>query len=692
MKKISPWLFASVLLSIWVWVLVFVLSTFSYIERLGNIVNDSLTYKQFYTDNLHDDDIVILKIDDRTLDTLWKSDLWMIAFDKWVYADLITKVFDDYKAAVLWVDIVFANPSVLWLADEQKLATVLETHSDRVVIATRSDYKPHPLCLYSSVQQGVINNIIEQEIFRVFPTKPFSYDIASKCLGANVYEWNEKNISLFSREILDTYSQVTDPFSKERIEENLKIFDKQDRDFANIEYYSNGKTHEGTFWYQSYSFIDVYSWLTKTQAGEKIDLEWKIVLLWEVGTLMHDSHFTPIHQRAKMPGVEINANIITTMQMGRDLQNLSFWWMFFIFFALQFIIILSVLYSRTIVALITLSLGIILLIILWWYMYLAGFILNIFLWVLGCIFSLFVAYIYKFQVTDKAKRAMKKQFSSYVSADVVDEISKNPDSVLVKGETRNMTIFFSDIEWFTWLSERAGAEQTVELLNEYFSEMTKIIYNNKGTLDKYIWDAVMCFFNAPLFQENHSYFACKTALQQQKRISELNIDWKQKWLPTIKARIGIHTWDAVHGNIGSNDTRVNYTVIGDSVNLASRIEWVGKMYGIYICVSEEVYQLQKDTFYFRELDLIRVKGREKPVRIYELINQKFHPLSEKSTQYLERYAQALEIYRQGDFHAAREIFFKNIGDKTSDIMWKRCETILAWEAKLNQGVFDMLTK
>ena len=691
MEKIKQWVLASVILSVWVLILLYIASSFTYIDRISHVINDNLTYRYFYNDNIHPDDIVILKIDDRTLDSLWKSDLWMIAFDKWVYADLISNLFDDYNAAVLWVDIVFANPSVLWVADEQKLATVLDRYSDRVVIATRSDYNPHPLCIFSNVQHGVINTI-PQEVFREFPILSFDYDIASKCLSSDIYEWNKEIISSYSREILDKYIWVSNPFSREEIEKNLKIFDDTNTDLAYVDYYSNGKINQGTIWFQSYSFVDVYSWLTQTPNGEKIVLDGKIVLIWEVGTLIHDSHFTPIDHSAKMPWVEINANIITTMQTGRDIQKLSWVKSLLLFFFLQFVIVLSVLLARNIVSIIVLFLSIILVIAAWLYLFLAGFILNIFIWILGCIMSLFFAYMYKFQVTDKAKRAMKKQFSSYVSADIVDEISKNPDSVLVKGETRNMTIFFSDIEWFTWLSERAGAEQTVELLNEYFSEMTKIIYNNKGTLDKYIGDAVMCFFNAPLRQENHSYFACKTALEQQKRISQLNTLWKQKWLPTIKARVWIHTWQAVHGNIGSSETRVNYTVIGDSVNLASRIEWVGKMYGIYICVSEDVYELQKNSFYFRELDLIRVKWREKPVRIYELINEKLHPLSAKSIEYLERYAQALEIYRQWDFIAAREIFLKNIWDKTSEIMWNRCGNLLQWEAKLNQGVFDMLTK
>jgi adenylate cyclase len=125
---------------------------------------------------------------------------------------------------------------------------------------------------------------------------------------------------------------------------------------------------------------------------------------------------------------------------------------------------------------------------------------------------------------------------------------------------------------FTSISEKREAEVIVEILNKYFSEMTKIIYHNKGTLDKYIGDAVMCFFNAPLTQENHSFFACRTAIEQQNRLKELNKVWKQKEYPEIKIRIGIHTGEAIHGNIGSSDTRVNYTVIGDSVNLASRLE------------------------------------------------------------------------------------------------------------------------
>lgn len=325
-------------------------------------------------------------------------------------------------------------------------------------------------------------------------------------------------------------------------------------------------------------------------------------------------------------------------------------------------------------------------------MFVVGYIYNIFLWMIGTVFSVFVTYIYRFQVTDKAKRILKKQFSSYVSPDVVEEISQNPDSVLVKWQKREATVFFSDIVSFTSISEHTDAELLVEILNEYFTEMTQIIHQNKGTLDKYIGDAVMCFFNAPLKQENHSFYACKTALEQQKRLRELNNIWRQKGYPDIAIRIGIHTWEVIHGNIWSDDTRVNYTVIGDSVNLASRLEWVCKQYGISVCVSQEIYILQKEEFYFRELDLISVKGRQKPVRIYQLIWERNHKLSQKHQEYLARYDEALQAYRAENFWQAEKLFLQNTWDATSKIMWKRCQDIQDWKAQLNQGVYIMHTK
>lgn len=244
----------------------------------------------------------------------------MTAFDKGVYADFIEKIFTQYDAAVLGIDVIFANPSVLGAQDEQKLAQALKKYDTQVVIATRSDYTPIPLCLYSEAQHGAID-IKKEEKLRTFQLSPLNYDLSTYCPNSKIYEGNKTEISLFSREVLDLYVQKTNPFDQVKIQNSLKRFDVQKSDTAYIEYYSDGKTHTGTLGYESYSFIDIYRGLSKDATGKNIDLNGKIVLLGEVGTLMHDSHLTPIHQSIKMPGVEINANIINTLQAGRILQD-----------------------------------------------------------------------------------------------------------------------------------------------------------------------------------------------------------------------------------------------------------------------------------------------------------------------------------------------------------------------------------
>ena len=186
----------------------------------------------------------------------------------------------------------------------------------------------------------------------------------------------------------------------------------------------------------------------------------------------------------------------------------------------------------------------------------------------------------------------------------------------------------------------------------------------------------MCFFNAPLSQENHTFYACMTALEQQSKLKELNQKWKKEGYPEIKIRIGLHTGQAVHGNIGGMDTRVSYTIIGDSVNLASRLEGVCKEYGVYICASETVYELQKEFFHFRELDTISVKGKKQAVKIYQLIAPKSIKIPQQNEEYFQNYAEGLKYYRAGDYRKAGEIWIKNKNDPTSSHMVQRCRDVL----------------
>ena len=225
---------------------------------------------------------MIVKIDDATLNSLGKSDLGMTVFDKEVYAKAIQNIFEKYHAAVLGVDVIFANPSVLGLSDEKKLSDVFSQYQDRIVIASRSDYTPHPLCLYNNVQHGIINISLQEEKIRSFPLNSYEYDIQKFCPDEPVYSGNSPKIFLFSREVLEAFEQYTNPLIAEKIKKNLEKFDALSTDKSYIDFYSDGKQHQGTIGYSSYSFADIYAGKNMTSSGEIIQLSNKIVLIGEI--------------------------------------------------------------------------------------------------------------------------------------------------------------------------------------------------------------------------------------------------------------------------------------------------------------------------------------------------------------------------------------------------------------------------
>ncbi len=221
----------------------------------------------------------------------------------------------------------------------------------------------------------------------------------------------------------------------------------------------------------------------------------------------------------------------------------------------------------------------------------------------------------------RQKRWLRSAFNRYVSPAVVESIVNNPGSLELGGQEIQATIFFSDLANFTSFSEHLPPKDLVTFLNEYFTPMTNIILEHRGGLDKFIGDAVMAFWGAPLPLENHAQYACEAALKMKETMAGLREGWRQRRLPLLEARMGIHSGPVVAGNVGSRE-RFNYTVLGDTVNLASRLEGANKFYGTSILISEDAVQLAGPSFLMRELDLIRVKGRQAPVKIYELIGKR----------------------------------------------------------------------
>lgn len=222
--------------------------------------------------------------------------------------------------------------------------------------------------------------------------------------------------------------------------------------------------------------------------------------------------------------------------------------------------------------------------------------------------------------TMSSLKTTMQSFSYYIPKTLVKQLINRKQSVHVGGKMKEVTMMFTDIENFTTVSEQTTPDRLVVYLSEYFEELTKIIMESHGTVDKYIGDAIMAFWGAPVPDRHHVFHACRAAMLCQRRLTELNRQWKRENRPIFNTRIGIHVGEVIIGNMGSTE-RMNYTAIGDSVNLCARLEGINKIYGTNIIVSETVYDLAKESFLFRRLDNVAVKGKAKSIRIYELMAQ-----------------------------------------------------------------------
>ncbi len=272
--------------------------------------------------------------------------------------------------------------------------------------------------------------------------------------------------------------------------------------------------------------------------------------------------------------------------------------------------------------------------------------------------------LYRYIVEEREKREIRGAFSFYVTPSVVNEMLKNPDKLKLGGDKKELSVLFSDIRGFTSLAEEMEPETLVHLLNEYLTEMTDVVFEFDGLLDKYIGDAIMAVFGAPLEQTDHPVRACRTALQMLQRLTKMQQKWETEGAPRLDIGIGINTGPMVVGNMGS-ERRFDYTVMGDSVNLASRLEGINKEYGTQVVISEFTHELVKDDFFCRELDAVRVKGRVRPVKIFELLALRSE--EDPRVAILEPFAQGLNHYRAQEWELAELKFNQVLASLADDV-------------------------
>ena len=382
-------------------------------------------------------------------------------------------------------------------------------------------------------------------------------------------------------------------------------------------------------------------------------LRGRVVLIGNTAQGIGDVRVTPFG--ATLPGVEIRANIIESVLQGEVLQRPE--WMSVLDVAAMVVIglVLIVLLPRFgVTGGSLLAAG-----LLGGYLLLALHLFQAEGWWLNLVYpTLLVALLLTsatfahYFTTFSEKRYLKRAFQHYVPPAVVESLVADADRLRLGGEKRELTVLFSDIRGFTTLSEAMAPEDLVKLLNEYFTAMTEKVFAHRGSLDKYIGDAMMAVYGAPIAEPQHAALACRTALDMVRALRSLQESLRSRKLPAIDIGIGINTGPMVVGNMGSA-SRFNYTVVGDAVNLASRIEHLNKDYGTNILVSEYTFEQVKHEFpVSREVDRVRVRGRAQPVRLFELIPEGKHA----SLDWLDDYRAAYAVMREGDTARAATLF------------------------------------
>jgi len=294
--------------------------------------------------------------------------------------------------------------------------------------------------------------------------------------------------------------------------------------------------------------------------------------------------------------------------------------------------------------------------------------------VLSVNYTVLTAYYY---VTEERERKkIKEAFMHYVAPTVIEEMLKEPERLKLGGEEKILTVLFSDLQGFTSYSERYAPHEMIELLSEYYARMTEQIFAYRGMLKEYVGDELMAIFGAPLEQTDHAERACAAALAMREHRNMLREEWAKIGRPPLVARTGINSGLMLVGNLGSK-YRFQYGVLGDHVNLGSRLEGLNKAYGTEILIGENTAQLVEKSFLLREVDLVKVVGREQPVRIYELLARSGTSLPGEQEKALNFYASGLEAYRHQFWDEALELFRQSLvlwsGDGPSRTMAERCQ-------------------
>jgi len=664
---------------------------YNFLEKISLGINDyKYKLKSSFAPSKINDNIVIVAVDEKSINKLGR---W--PWDRKKIAELFSKL---KPASIVGLDIVFSEPSNE--ADDNLLADVIMENGNIIGgIFFRSEAT-------ETANESLLDLLSDYAIFRV--------KLLDKSIGIKEFEYIEPNIPEITESLAASAFFTIEPdldglyrnypffylhkglifpslgMQMLRFYLNTDIeatFDKNGLKkfvLGNLKY-ENANTLRLNF-YDKVNYISAVDILNG--AVKSKDLENKIIIVGVTETGIFDLRPTPMD--SVTPGVSLHATFVSNFiddnliyekpifnRLSILLCSLLVFLISFIrkilYRVVSYITIFSIIYSTSIYVFIHNH--------LW---------LNDFYFIFTFVSTALSMELILFILTDIRAIGIKKAFSSYVSPDVVEIMTENPDKLKLGGETREITIIFTDIRGFTTLSEGLKSEDVVYMLNQLNSPLTHAILKHKGLLDKYIGDAIMAIFNAPVNISNHADMACKASLEMIDIVRKVNEKFKAEGLPSVDIGIGINTGMATVGNIGS-DVRFDYTAIGDPVNLASRLEGLNKIYKTHIIISEFVVEKLQDNYCFRLLDKVIVKGKEKPVTIYQLLEN--NPLN---CELSNLFNYAITLYFSKQFEDALRKFdhiYNKFNDQTSAVFIERCKEYMTNPPEENwKGAYTAKTK
>ncbi|MFY9072786.1 CHASE2 domain-containing protein [Aliarcobacter butzleri] len=439
------------------------------------------------------------------------------------------------------------------------------------------------------------------------------------------------------------------------------------------------------------SAIDIYN-----NSFDKSEIDGKIVLIGTSAAGLFDLRATPFD--SIFPGVEVHANIIDNILMQDFIYKAS--WLdganILIIFVLSIIVVMLTTYTTFWAnPIIFISFSISYLFLVYNLLFDYGIVLNILFPIATVLIASIMTTLFDYFYNIKKEEAIKAKFASKVSKNVMDDILKNIDKNEFSAKSKEVTIFFSDIRGFTNISEKLDAKELISFLNRYMQPMSEIIIKYQGTIDKFIGDAIMAYWNAPIDIKNHCDLALKASLEQLEVLEKLNVELQKENLPKIDIGIGLNTGTVIVGEMGSS-LRSDYTVIGDTINLGSRVESLCKYYDSKLNISNFTKDKLQEKYIFRFLDLVKVKGKNEPVEIWQVLGK--GEANESLKEELDLYHKAIEFYKNSDFINALEIFesLENNENKTNKNIYKiyitRCKEFIKTPPKNFDGVYEHTTK